>query len=201
MPQITSGVVRFLQRSNTGDYNHKEASAELSFTVGDSEEYQVGLDLAGAAALTKVNQLLFAPRAAVAETPAATEAAPAKAKGKGGRPPKAAEPALDPTDPRVTGVADAPVVDPSDIDDTPVPQETAAVEDPAGLDDLLGEEAPKEITDKEVVSAITQRQAVINNGPLIRTLVAEFAGPPPNGSRDIPQDKRAAFLTKLAELK
>lgn len=37
MPRITSGVVRYLRRVNTGNYEHKEFSADISWSVDDGD--------------------------------------------------------------------------------------------------------------------------------------------------------------------
>lgn len=78
--------------------------------------------------------------------------------------------------------------------------------DPAdSLDDLLGiEPAAKVITDDDMNTALTRHNAKIKNSVAIRQLVVECVvaagGKAPCQARDIPQDKRAAFLEALVKL-
>ncbi len=211
MGQITSGIVRYERTLNLGDYNSKKAAAEIAFSAGDDgSDYKTMLDLAGTTAIAKVHELLAiaAPAGAKAATSAtgpATAAGPTKAdlakaaevaagkpanteaKKPPGRPPKPPAPPA------------PPVADP------------AAVEEPVDeLADLTGEAPPappaKEITDQDIVAAITRKNQALKDGgcttgaQMIRGLIGEFIAPP-GQARQIAQDKRGDFMKKLDALK
>jgi hypothetical protein len=127
-----------------------------------------------AAAQTDLEELTGAPAASGGKTKADLEAEMlAKA---GGKQPEAAKPAADPDD----------------------------------LSSLMGEQAAapaKEITDADLNHAVQETNGKINTpenpgGPRIRKLVSQFIPDPTKQPilKDIPQDKRAAFLAELAKL-
>jgi hypothetical protein len=68
------------------------------------------------------------------------------------------------------------------------------------LDDILGEPAPKTVTDEELLSAIDHCNARIRNVIPIRELIAEFCPGVPATVRQIPAEKRAEFVQKLGRL-
>lgn len=56
--KITGGSVRLLERMKTGEYEHREASVELTFGVFEDRDYRDLLDLAHEGCVLKVNQML-----------------------------------------------------------------------------------------------------------------------------------------------
>lgn len=94
------------------------------------------------------------------------------------------------------------------LEETPAPTDPklATKKPDDDLSELLGDEAPKPITDAELSSAAqkknaTEKEKNTNWAPTkIRELVAEYAGAGKQ-IRDIPAEKRQEFLTKLDALK
>jgi hypothetical protein len=73
-------------------------------------------------------------------------------------------------------------------------------DDPLGLGIVVPEEKPEPVTDAELGSATVAQNKKIQKPDAIRALIAEFAGPPPKQARDIPQERRHAYLAKLKTL-
>jgi hypothetical protein len=186
METLTNGRVVYLRRIKTGDYEHKEATVELSFILdpGDAE-----------AEIARVGELARArAEAMVSGRPQATET-PRAAKPPTVAP-KVAEPKPEP-----------PTVAPKVAEPKPEPKpEPPKVADVSGMDDIgdptdvseVIEAAP--ISDVKLVEHITHINAKVKNALAVRAIIAQFAGPPPKRSSDIPQDKRAAFLDMLNAL-
>lgn len=94
-------------------------------------------------------------------------------------------------------------VDPAakaEMPDIPAALDRTKPEPADSLDDILGLETPKEISDADLTSEVTKKNAAIKNPIAIKGLVKKFAGDPPKGLRDVPQDKRADFLVELKAL-
>ena len=75
--------------------------------------------------------------------------------------------------------------------------------DPAQTDpdgDLLGASTPQPVTDKELMDAVTKKNAEIANPKAIKEIREKFVATP-KGIRDIPADRRREFLEELAKLK
>jgi hypothetical protein len=60
--QVTGGSVKFMERVKTGDYEHKEVSAELNFSVADGHDYRDLFDRAADDAREQVVRLLGKPK-------------------------------------------------------------------------------------------------------------------------------------------
>jgi hypothetical protein len=84
--------------------------------------------------------------------------------------------------------------------ETPAPAAVIEDDDPLGLGIVVPEPAAEPVTDAELGSATVARNKAIQKPDAIRALIAEFAGAPPKQARDIPQDKRHAYLEKLKTL-
>jgi hypothetical protein len=82
----------------------------------------------------------------------------------------------------------------------PAPAPVAEDDDPLGLGIVVPEPPAEPVTDAELGSATVARNKAIQKPDAIRALIAEFAGAPPKQARDIPQDKRHAYLEKLKTL-
>jgi hypothetical protein len=82
------------------------------------------------------------------------------------------------------------------------PATAAAVEDddPLGLGIVVPEPVLEPVTDAELGSATVAKNKALQKPDAIRALIAEFAGKPPKQARDIPQEKRHAYLEKLKTL-
>lgn len=203
--QITGGQFHYLRRVKTGDYEHHEAEATLTFSVPEGEDGSSILDEAAIKAKSKVEQALgLAPMLSVVdETPR-----------RRGRPPKL------PTNPEpiVTGAnisttpedrkdPENPEDDPTNIKDVSVggavassSGPTTSEADPTSFeDDALFTAEPEVITDKALLDAITKRNAEIKDAPRIKKLIGQYVGPT-GTARQIGADARQKFLDDLAKL-
>jgi len=207
--QITGGEVGFGRTVKTGDFENKRVDVKLSFTVGDGEDYSTILALAAQQAHAKCHEMLGLrekPLPAPANQPApgangkvaptttgpiVETAGPAEAanKARAKRPPKIEQP-----DPAAVDVAaEQPPAK------TPEPPK-AAEPDPAAVVEEEWAGAASEITDADLMGAITKKNGEIKNPVLIRNLIGKYV-PAPKPAREIPQDKRQAFLNELTALK
>ena len=180
MPVVTNGRITYNRRFRTGDFEHRDALVELSFTIGEGEDVAAALASVAEAARSRAEAM-------VANTPAVgmAPAAPRPAKPPGTVAPETASSAK-------IKEADKP------------PAKTEAKEKPAakGLATSEIEGGPvvpeaKEITDAKLVEHITHANTGGKNTMAIRELIAEFVGPPPGKARDIPQERRAEFISRL----
>ncbi len=211
---VTNGVVNFLRRLKTGDYEHKEASASLSFNVdGETAVLEAEIERIGRMAFDKVHVMLglAAPLAAKVEKVAAkvetaivADVAAVEAdvaavvgevkRGRGRPPGKKSDAVVTPS-----------VPDPAAIEEPPAPPPVA--NDLGALLDLaLNPEpervpVPPPITDADLIQAITRKNGEVKNPSAIKAVIASFAGPIPKTVRDIPQHKRPDFLCELNEVK
>ncbi len=83
--------------------------------------------------------------------------------------------------------------------DAAAPATTPVIEDddPLGLGIVVPEAKLDPVTDAELGSATVAQNKRAQKPDAIRTLIAKYAGPPPKQARDIPQDKRHAYLEEL----
>lgn len=199
--QITGGTVRFLERKKTGDYEHREVSVELNFSVADGKDPTNSVNQAADMAQKKATELLNGTL-----------------KRAVGRPPKvpaSADVAEAVTDPAINdqkeALATAASVDPFEAPATtaaasveassaPVQDTTTATmaTEPAANDDEWSAAVPV-ITPKQCVDACAKRNAEISNPSEIRKLIASYVDAP-KGAADIPAERRREFLDKLAAL-
>ena len=70
----------------------------------------------------------------------------------------------------------------------------AAQADPASVEDWTVPEQP--VTDTALLEAINQRNSVLMKPVAIRALIHDYVKPG-QGAKDIPMDKRRAFLDRL----
>ena len=183
---ITGGKVTFKTPSG---FEHKSAIVEISF------DCEADLDRAAALAQTKAMEMVSA-RLQVATQPAEPKAVPVASPASAEVPPKAmkypkkakeAEP-----------VAEKPQ---AAIDALPDPKPQLKGVDPVGPTDELQDVKP-EITDDQldkVGQAFLAR--VPGAGAKIRALRDKFTGNPQHVLRQLPQEKRQAFIDELATIK
>lgn len=212
------------------EYGRKKVRVDLSFAVGEGESYEATFDLASEAASNRVTALLNGVSlrvvAAASETPPAAEepkprvrrtkaqiAADAAAAAEAGGTP-ANKPANAPS---ASGeeLPDDPTDGEEHVihlpDETELPDDGEALpDDAAALEDdeftVTPEpeaDAPKAITDADLNAAVQRKNADLAAPDIIRKLIATYNPDPKQvfQLRQIPAEKRAEFLTKLAALK
>lgn len=193
---ITNGVVSVEDGTKKSEEYAppRKVRVEFTFAVPEGEDGIVVAKAAGDAASAEVARLLGVKVAAVKKDK--TPAAPAvmEAKVSTDKDKLAAEAGL----PADDGLGASEHVK------SATKQTPAVIED--NLDDLLGPEAPKPITDAELTDAAQRKNKVQKEkdpkwSPVkIRELCVKYAGADKH-FRDIPADKRAAFLKELDALK
>ena len=174
MIRVNGGVIKFLQRIRTGDYEHKEAAAELSFSAPDGEALdEAEVDVVGQQTVAQVAKML-APKPVVRPPKLRTEAPK-----DGVKPP--ADPPSEVVRDESTGVL-------MDVTEPKAPDVTDRV-----LTDAVGARQAKFVAAKREDGA-----------KLIRELIWKFAIPAKEGVParlpGIPQDQRRKFLKELEEL-
>lgn len=216
MPQINGGTVAFVRRLNMGNFNHQEASATIQWSTAEGEDPNLALrffHLAGQLAQTKVEELLTGAKSATIEFPASEappepvvvqpEAAVVQPVRRGpGRPPKPPVQQVVLTEEDKAIVAAAAVKDVAPEPERPQPAIStgeARVDEWEAAEDLTTA-PPADITDRDILVAITDKNKTLNNAPAIRELIGKFSGPAPHGAREIPQGARQKFLEELDAL-
>lgn len=208
--KATGGYVIYGRTIKTGDYENKKAEVRLDFSFGDVKDQAGVLHKVAELATHKTHEILFAISAGAASRAAAPPigdepAAHADAAPAGARKPRAVKPPSTPKPETITADA-AEVVDEPAGEAAPATvaagAEAAVASDPAAVDESLFGAAEAEITDVELTGAVTRKNQEITNPPAIRALIGSFFRDPAGKQvKDIPQEQRAAFLAKLAELK
>lgn len=191
--QILNGVIKYGRTIKTGDFESKRGDVELSFNILEGE----GIDGAVHHVLNKathhLHSLLGHPQDArnlVAAPVAKEESAPKAARGR---------PAAKPM----------PVVDASAMVEEEVVPAFLAKKDAAEVVDdefeaMLGTPVPettREITDKELMDAVTEVQSRVKNSPGLRKVLNECGvKAPPGRIIDIPQDMRQKYLDEIKKV-
>jgi hypothetical protein len=190
--RINGGTLKYMQRANTGNYEHKEAAAEFTFSAPvEGEATEAEITRAGELAIRQVRTMLgLVPNMSLATT---------------------ATPGL-PKPPRV--VKSRAEAEAAKAAETPIetsPEPPTAGEVTPGVD----EGSLPQVTDKALTEAVGAKAAKYasaepkrEDGPrVIKELIWKFAlpqGEPPNQVPGrlphIPQDQRRAFLLALGEL-
>ena len=184
--QITGGKVRFLRRIQAAQFEPKEAEVELTFTMAEGEILTTQLDQVAAQTQAKALEMVgLQPPLAPPSPPAVTKDAYAvklaaeEALAKAEKAAARERAALANTAKPVDDLTDlAPPVDP----------------DAALLEGVA------EISDQELVAAVTRKNQEIKNPKAIHA-VRDLFVKLPKGLRDIEQKDRPNFLAKLAALK
>lgn len=202
MGQITGGRILFgdAVKHNPGDQysSSRKAEAEFYFSVSEGERHDAMTDAALGLARAKVAELLTGKSAPATSTAIPAGAGKTAAEIEDGDKKKAAaaaKAAAKAAKTPPTGDAGDVVVEPAGNAAKVVEAKVVADD---GLGDLLGEQAPAEVSDAELTSQITRQNGKVQNPNAIRALVGKYAGPAPKAARDIPQKDRAAFLAELA---
>jgi hypothetical protein len=208
--QITGGTVSYERRVKTGEFEWKQFTSILNFTSDKGEDPEAALHAASRIAVNHTHQMVGllkaapgevkttsaggdAAKAAFADKAAGKTPAPAAPKKGAAKPPAAGKKAAAPTGQSISE-GDGEPFDPL-ADDTP-PAQTLPDDD---ITDLLGEAEP--VTDAQLNQAAVAKATQTKNGGAIRQLGAKFGGgPAPKTLRDIPQEKRNAFLEELKKL-
>lgn len=208
--QITGGRVSFRRIVQPAQYESKEGLVELTFVVdeGAGDKAQSFLDITAQMAQAKALEMVgLKPTTSTKlpdlkvvekETPVseATQKAKDEAKAKAAAKLNAKDKAAPKGD--LDGLDDKPQISKSPEDRKPADEldglDKEVLGDPDGLD------APKEITDTELRDAVSAWVNKNKNAAAVKELRSKFAGPPPKGLNDIPQEKRAAFVAELNKL-
>lgn len=218
--KIIGGVVSFEDgvKTTAGDQFSptRKVRVELNFSLDDGDNAdqsistildkahafvngKLGLKVSTAAAVAQVTKT---PAVASDKDKLAEEAGlPAGASGD-----VTPKPAAAPKAPRKPAAAKPAADGELGTEAPPIAAKPAPADD--GLGDLLGEEKPAaKVTDAELNDAVQKKNQDINSpenpgGPRIRKVVAAFLDDPTEQPllREIPEAKRAAFLTELAKL-
>lgn len=204
--QITNGVVKYGRTIKTGDFESKRGDVELSFNIAEDADHEAAVrhvidgvkshlfftlghpeDLKQAVDITKTDATEKPKVAAKAEKP---KSAPKMPSSK----------VADPVETEETLAKAGPKVSVA-LGDAAAQEPEAKPEE--NLDDLLGGvQAPRAITDIELMDETQKCQSAVKNSPAIRKLVAEMGVKnPPGRVIDIPQDKRQAYLDGLKGIK
>lgn len=209
--QITGGRVSFRRIVQPAQYESKEGLVELTFVVdeGAGDKAQAFLDITAQMAQAKALEMVgLKPTTSTKvpdlkvvekETPVseATQKAKDEAKAKAAAKLNAKEKAAPKGD--LDGLDDKPQISKSPEDRKPADEldglDKDVLGDPDGLDT-----ATKEVTDVELRDAVSGWVSKNKNAAAVKELRTKFAGPPPKGLNDIPQDKRVAFLLELNKL-
>lgn len=202
---ITAGSISVARRINTGDYSHKEAKAEVHYTIEGDEGAAVLSGIAGRLALLNVAEVL-ATTVKLNETPEITVGAPESVKSDqveqadAGFPPFAGVKRHRRTKAEMEAAraAETPPADPmmpSEPAQNPVastPQSDAA---PVQTDEWA--QPLSEISDKELNNACNETMQRIKNKLLIQGAIAQYTD---GAVSTIPQAERAKFLAELKAL-
>lgn len=176
----------------------RKVSVTIGFAVAEGDDGELHITKAGDLADHHVSRLLG--KTTAAPKVAAPRAATAKPKDK---PAPAAEPTKTKADLESELLDELGGAEPDKTKPKDKPKPAAASED---LGDILGEDAPKPVTDAELAAHAQKKNATEKEknaqwAPAkIRDLVAEYAGVGKQ-LRDIPAAKRAEFVAKLEALK
>jgi hypothetical protein len=199
MAQITGGKFHYLRVVKDDDFGIKrEFQAELTFSVGENESPDEIMGFVAQKVVDVTHEKLRIRSAAP------TGAAAGEVQAKPGSPPLAPLPAAAPAPVNDKEKLAAALVEKTTPKKGKKAPDIAAAAPADDLDDLLGGGTPKPaakpITDKELNDAVQAKNATLKNPPKIVALKEKYAGALPKSLRDIPQEKRAEFLTELAEL-
>jgi hypothetical protein len=209
MTQITGGSVTVEDGiKKAEEYTPpRKVSVTLTFGVEEGGDHQAIFDLASEQASTRVAKLLgksidFAARNGSDDAAASNETKPATRKRR-----TAAEIAADAA---LAAVAhpkgtEGAAKDPAAVDDfeiEPEPSETQTPADDFAIEPEPEPEGDAEITDAALNAAVQRKNAELSDPEAIRGLIKQYNPDPTKAFqlREIPQTKRAEFITKLGGL-
>lgn len=200
MARITGGEFVYERKTAPAQYESKTARATIAFVVADEDTADVAQDIFDRArdeAVKNVGILLRTKLDLIERTE--EPRGPGRPKGAPNRPKVPAEPVHQTTkEPLGAGH----VVDVTDPD--PTPASTGGTTSSGGALDLPDDPtvgaAVVPVTDAVLMEKIMQKNAALMKPAAIRALVATYAGPAPKTARDVPAEKRPAFLLELEAL-
>lgn len=222
MANITGGSVTFGRTVQPAQYESKKAEVTITFAIPEDDspdKYQFILDGAASMAQSKALELLglkqidarvaaadaTAPRkdATMASLPEKLDERPGSKRGPKSKAEKEVAAAAEAVKAAAVPAGDDLLGDvqrDKAAETANEGKEAAAAAQADKDDDLLGASAPQPITDKDLMDAVTKKMTETNNPKGIKDVRALFVQSP-LGIKDIPQDKRAAFLEKLKDVK
>ncbi len=203
MAHLSSGTFKFTQRLNTGDYQHKEASAELTF-AGDNEDTadQIAdlINVIRRSVVDQAHKMLGKPEdvpSPVAE-PIQPDPAPTSSVHSDIIPEPKSDTIPEPKKPRQPRKShNSPEVTPA--------QEAVGTLAPGPnlfepvIVEISTEDLMKEITKHHSTMMDRQDENPVPASVLVRNLISKYVTAPQT-ARDIPQEHRPAFLAALAAL-
>lgn len=195
--QVTNGTITYRRSIRPADFETKDATVVLSFTVEDGEKVETVMEAVAKLAQERALVMVGLKPSAGAVRPAAAPAAgePASRTVPGGK--EAAAASLNAKD---QAVKKPPGVKTKEVE----PQIAVNPEDrrdPEQVDDpALDLEDGPEITDAALIDEIKAVNKKINKPPEIKALIWKYVGKTPSQSAQIPKEKRAAFLEELKKL-
>ena len=197
MAQITGGKVTFRRNVQPAQYEGREAIVEIGFAVDEGATDAAAeaiVSHAGVLAKSKALELVASDKVTAPVTPVSGKADAAKpkprtkadlekeAKAKGGAAPE---------DTGLELPEDKPQISTS-------PEDRKPAEPDPDLDLPADGAEAQPITDKELLDAVTKKNAAISKPKEIKALRAKFTQG--QSVKDIPADKRAEFLKELEAL-
>ena len=200
--QITNGKAYYEQRTKTGEFEWKHASAQLDFTVPEGEDHQKTFDLAMALVQGKVRDAIGVSRTgslsdkdklALQAGGPLPDKPPRKTAEK---PPTPAAPALA-ADP--AAIPDPQSGKPTQESPAGPGEGTSLTADPGAIGDDVFTSAPTEVTEKALTDAIGHTNGATKNTLAIRALIGKYTAQDgkKHQSSEIAADKRAGFLEEL----
>jgi hypothetical protein len=213
MPQITAGKVSFARSVQPAQYETKKAEVELSFSLAEGEELGAWLDDVAAKAQAKALEMVGLKPAQEAKHVSVAKAQPkskdvldaeiAKAEVQEKQKAKEAYAAKQ----RVGEDLEAAkkLAEKSNTAKVPVDSLMDLAENTNGQGladpdaDLLAD-VPKEVSDQDLVAAVTRKNQELKDPKKIHALRETFVKLP-KGLRDIPAADRPRFLAELEALK
>ena len=209
--QITGGTVKYGRTIKVAEYENKRGDVELSFIIPEDCDPDTSIELVRDKAIEQLYRLLGLkiPGETDVMKDAETMKKPGPRPGSKAKPFPVGALTADLHKDKEPKAAEA-VADPAAITDEVLPEKPAkptkakAAEEVTNdsLDDLMG--GAKEITDIELMAATTRCNARLHNqgnAQIRQTLNDLGLKSPPGRIVDLPQDKRAAYLTALDKLK
>jgi hypothetical protein len=196
MAQITGGSVMFGRVVQPAQYESKKAEVTLTFAIGEGEGHAGMLDMVAKEARAKALELVGLKAPVGEPTPKAEteQASPAATAPAAGKPPKAAKTAKTEASPKVEHPKGEVTVEEVKQLISTDPENRAAPDD---LDELA--DKPVTISDDAIEAAGHAKAKKIGEGggSRVRVLRDKYTGTSHKTLRDIPQEKRAAFLKEL----
>lgn len=218
MSQFTGGRVVFGRTIQPAQYESKKAEVELFFAVGEGEDHTEITDKAQLEAISRAHAMLgLTPSKPVGQSD--KEALAAKKTGgetgvvetgkptagteqtgeKKARTSKKAPPApatdLTSMEPAGEAAGSKAAEKPAASGTAPAP---SAASTPTDIMDEFAADAPVEITDKALADAMSKKNSEIKDTRRIKELVAKYGVA---RASELPQEKRAGFVTELNAMK